>query len=86
MKWIATGISAAALIITTVQGVEAASFTVQTVQFPTDPTFTQILGINNAGTIAGFHGAATAQGFTTAHWVHRRPTTFSRLLPGSSPS
>jgi hypothetical protein len=42
----------------------AGSFTVQTVQFPTDPTFTQLLGINNSGTIAGFHGAVTAQGFT----------------------
>jgi hypothetical protein len=34
------------------------------VQYPTDPAFTQLLGINNAGTIAGFHGAATAQAFT----------------------
>jgi hypothetical protein len=42
----------------------AVPYTVQNVQFPTDPTFTQLLGINNTGTIAGFHGAATAQAFT----------------------
>ncbi len=42
----------------------APSYNVQTVQFPGDPAFTQLLGINNAGTIAGFHGAVTAQGFT----------------------
>ena len=41
-----------------------AQYTIQTVQYPTDPGFTQLLGINNGGTIAGFHGAATAAGFT----------------------
>jgi hypothetical protein len=40
------------------------SFTVQTVLDPADPTFTQLLGINNSGTIAGFTGAVTASGFT----------------------
>jgi hypothetical protein len=44
--------------------IQAASFSVQTVQYPTDPTFTQLLGINNSGTIAGLHGATTASGFT----------------------
>jgi hypothetical protein len=43
---------------------QAVSFTVQTVQYPTDPAFTQLLGINNSGKIAGFHGATTASGFT----------------------
>ncbi|MGI8989819.1 MAG: hypothetical protein ACR2I2_09575 [Bryobacteraceae bacterium] len=27
---------------------------------PSDPTFTQLLGINNAGTIAGYFGSGTA--------------------------
>ena len=40
------------------------AYTVQDVQSPTNPTFTQLLGINNAGTIAGFDGAVTAQAFT----------------------
>jgi hypothetical protein len=44
--------------------IQAADFTVQSVQYPTDPTFTQLLGINNSGEIAGFHGATTASGFT----------------------
>ncbi len=37
------------------------NYTVETVQFPGD-TFTQLLGINNTDTIAGFHGAAVAEG------------------------
>ena len=58
----------------------AGSFTVQTVQFPTDPTFTQLLGINNSGTIAGFHGAMTAQGFTL-----KLPGTFTtENFPGAA--
>lgn len=64
MKLIAAGISAMALIVSMGQEIQAASYTVQNVQFPTDPTFTQLLGVNNAGVIAGFHGATTAQGFT----------------------
>jgi len=43
------------------------SFTFQTVNFSGDP-FTQLLGINNAGVIAGYHGVGTTanpnQGFT----------------------
>ena len=42
---------------------EAGTINVLTVQYPGD-TFTQLLGINNGGTIAGFHGATTASGFT----------------------
>jgi hypothetical protein len=34
-----------------------------TVDFPTD-TFTQLLGINHSGEIAGYHGATLNQGFT----------------------
>lgn len=45
-------------------GMAQPTYLVQTVQFPTDPAFTQLLGINNGATIAGFHGATTAQGFT----------------------
>ena len=39
-------------------------YTVQTVQFPTDPTFTQLLGINDQSTIVGYHGATVNKGFT----------------------
>jgi hypothetical protein len=41
----------------------SASYNIQTVSFPGD-NFTQLLGINDAGTIVGFHGAAVNQGFT----------------------
>jgi hypothetical protein len=61
-------ISAAAASLLALAGTSAAQaqagYTVQQIQFPGDPTFTQLLGINNAGMIAGFHGAVTAQGFT----------------------
>jgi hypothetical protein len=58
----------------------AGSFTVQTVQYPTDPTFTQLLGINNSGTVAGFHGGVTAQGFTLV-----LPNSFTtENFPGSA--
>ena len=57
----------------------ATSYTVQTVQFPADPGFTQLLGINNTGTIAGYHGATVNQGFTLV-----LPGTFtSQNFPGS---
>lgn len=77
MKLIAIVLSILSLIISSSAG--AASITVQNVQFPTDPTFTQLLGINNGGIIVGFHGAATAQGFTLT-----LPNTFTgQNFPGS---
>lgn len=39
------------------------SYNFQTVNYPTD-TFTQLLGINNAGVIVGYHGATVNKGFT----------------------
>jgi hypothetical protein len=74
-------ITALALILFASTGTAVAgpAYMVQTVQNPTDPTFTQLLGINNAGTIAGFHGAVTAQGFTLT-----LPNTFTpQNFPGS---
>ena len=41
----------------------AQDYTFQTVDYP-DDTFTQLLGINNEGIIAGYHGASTNKGFT----------------------
>ncbi len=37
----------------------------ETINYPGD-TFTQTLGINNSGTIAGYHGATVNKGFTRA--------------------
>lgn len=57
-----------------------ASFTIQTVQDPNDLAFTELLGINNSGTVAGFFGAVTAKGFTLT-----LPSSFSNEnFPGSA--
>lgn len=42
---------------------EAVSYNIQTLSFPGD-NFTQLLGINDAGTIVGYHGATVNKGFT----------------------
>lgn len=69
----------ALLLASTGTAVAGPVYTVQTVQYPTDPAFTELLGINDAATIAGFHGAVTAQGFTLT-----LPSTFtSQNFPGS---
>src|SRR6516165_11461501 len=39
------------------------TYTFETVNYPND-TFTQLLGINNKGVIAGYHGASANKGFT----------------------
>jgi len=48
----------------------AADYTFQTLNNPADPTFNQLLGINNAGTIAGYFGVGSAthpnKGYTLA--------------------
>lgn len=52
------------------QPVHAANFSFQTLDNGADPTFNQLLGINNAGTIAGYFGSGAAghpnQGYTLA--------------------
>lgn len=60
LAWSVVGV-AAALAITPAR---AAPYSVVSVSYPGDPAFTQLLGINNAGLIAGFHGALVSQGFT----------------------
>jgi probable HAF family extracellular repeat protein len=45
-------------------GTAAAGYSVQTVTDPTGNNFINLLGINNAGTIAGFDNNNPAQGFT----------------------
>jgi uncharacterized membrane protein len=61
----------------------AMPYTFQTVNFPGD-TFTQLLGVNNSGVIAGYHGSGAAghpnQGFTLV-----LPNTYtSENFPGSA--
>ena len=82
-KQTATLSRALALILFTSSGTAlAVPYSIQTVKFPTDPAFTQLLGINNTGTIAGFHGATTAQAFTLT-----LPNTFTNQnFPSSAQS
>jgi hypothetical protein len=54
-------------------------YTVQTVSFPGD-NFTQLLGINDGGTIVGYHGANVNQGFTLTLPSNFTDTNF----PGSA--
>src|SRR5580700_7073209 len=53
--------------VTTVMSAESTTFSFTTINVTTD-TFTQLLGINNQGEIAGYHGSGAAghpnQGFT----------------------
>jgi hypothetical protein len=74
------GVRLIAAVLVTQAAVWATNFNVQSVQFPGDPGFTQLLGINNSGKIAGFHGAVTAQGFTRTP-----PNSFTNEnFPGSA--
>jgi probable HAF family extracellular repeat protein len=70
------------LPITAAVPASAAPYTFQTVNYPGD-TFTELLGVNDAGTIAGYHGDGTvnpSQGFTLV-----LPNTFtSENFPGSA--
>lgn len=62
--------AAAAGAIALPRHADAASFTFQTLDNATDPTFNQLLGINNAGLIAGYFGSGAAghpnKGYTLA--------------------
>ena len=61
-------------------GTAAAGYSVQTVIDPTGNNFINLLGINNAGTIAGFDNNNPAQGFTLT-----LPGTFtSENIPGAT--
>jgi hypothetical protein len=74
--------AAAVILVLTSWGTRPASaisFLVQSISYPGDPAFTQLLGINNGGTIVGTHNSATPQGFTLT-----LPNTFtSQNFPGS---
>jgi hypothetical protein len=63
-------IAAAAAVLLAPQGARAGAFTFSTIDNPTDPTFNQLLGVNNNGLIAGYFGSGAAghpnQGYTIA--------------------
>jgi hypothetical protein len=64
---------------------QAASLTFQRVASPQDPTFTQLLGINDHGTIAGYYGSGATPANPNRGFTLRLPNTFtSENFPNSA--
>lgn len=63
MKRIAFALTVALLASSALFAQKTVSYTFQDVTYPKDP-FVQLLGVNDAGTIAGYHGSAVNKGFT----------------------
>lgn len=80
MKRIAFALAAALLARSTLLAQQpGTSFNFTNITYPHD-TFTQLLGVNNAETIAGYHGATVNRGFTLF-----LPSTFkTENYPGSA--
>lgn len=69
-------------LLTSVE-VNATTYTFQTLNNPADPTFNQLLGINNAGNIAGYFGSG-ATGHPNQGYTLIPPNSFtSENFPGS---
>jgi len=83
MKRLATTFGVALLVCATPMLSHADTYNFQTVMSPGDPAFTQLLGINNAGTIAGYFGDGSVvpnSGFTLV-----LPNTYTpENFPGST--
>lgn len=63
---------------------ESTSYTFKSANFAGD-TFTQLLGINNAGTIAGYHGAGTTPQNPNKGFTLTLPSSFTNEnFPGSA--
>jgi hypothetical protein len=63
---------------------QATSYNFQTYNDPADPTFNQLLGINNAGTISGYYGSG-ATGHPNQGYLLTTPNTFTNEnFPGST--
>ena len=64
MRYIACAIGAAVVASAAMSGAAHANLTFTNIIDPLNPTFTQALGVNNAGTIVGYGNATTFNGFT----------------------
>jgi len=82
MKSIALSLGLAVFAFIPAPALADSAYSFQTVQSPGDPAFTQLLGINNTGTIAGYFGDGTVvpnNGFTLT-----LPSTYTpENFPGS---
>jgi hypothetical protein len=52
-------------------------FALNSVSFPTDPRFTQLLGINDKGTIAGYHGDENTEMTPNKGFTLKQPANFT---------
>ena len=79
-------LAASAALIAAAGAAQAASFTYTTIDDPADPTFNQLLGINNAGVISGYFGMGNTPGHPNKGYTVAPPyTTFkSDNVPGSA--
>lgn len=83
MKGFALSFGLAVLVCLPVSALAQTTYTFQTINYPGD-TFTQLLGINNAGKIAGYHGSG-ATGHPNNGFTLTLPNTFtSQNFPGSA--
>jgi len=77
----ALGALAALALASTAQPAHAVTYSFQNIIDPANPTFTQALGINSAGTIVGYGNATNFDGFQLV-----LPNTFTREnFPNPSP-
>ena len=63
IKALALTLGLAVLVCMPMYAQETTTYNFETINYPGD-TFTQLLGINNSGRIAGYHGATVNRGFT----------------------
>jgi hypothetical protein len=82
MRHIACAIGAAVVVSAAVSSTAHATPSFTNIIDPLNPTFTQALGANNAGTIVGYGNATTFNGFTLT--LPAVPANFTRLnVPGA---
>jgi probable HAF family extracellular repeat protein len=77
---LAVTLGLAVLVSMPVYAEDTTAYNFETINFP-DDTFTQLLGINNADRIAGYHGATVNKGFTYS-LTHK--TFTDENFPGSA--
>ncbi len=75
-------IIAAAALVAGATAADAGNLTFTTIDNPADPTFNQLLGIDNAGTIAGYFGIGSAGHPNQGYTITAPYTTF---VPANAP-
>jgi hypothetical protein len=80
-----TILAAAAALMATTHLAQAQTFSFTTLDNPADPTFNQLLGINDSGTIVGYYGSGAASHPNIGYEIAAPYTSFtSNNMPGST--